>query len=288
MKFAIALFVLLGTAWAQDCGSPVVDPSRTDDFVSKIVGGTLATKNALPWQIHLGYKGGWFGSTQWICGGTIISSKWVLTAAHCIVTTSPSSFIVRVGQTDSSIQEASAKNYNVKRIIKHPSYNANTINNDVALLEIDGTIAFTDSVKAACLPAANSDCAPNSEGIASGWGETLPNGRNSIQVRYPWEEVRAVSTKLRQVKVKCVSRTTCNLADYYGGMITNGMLCAGTTGKDSCQGDSGGPFVQKGSDGKYQLIGVVSWGYGCGAVKKPGVYANVGTFRSWIQQNAGL
>jgi len=287
MKTIAILLGFVAVAYAADCGNPTVDPNpNRSDFFDKIVGGTIAVKDSLPWQCHLGYKSV-YGSNQFICGGTIIGSKWILTAAHCIISTSASAFTVRVGQHDSSIQEASARNYKVKRVIKHNLYNANTINNDIALIELTDAIVFTPSIQPACLPPALHDCASGSTGIASGWGETLPNGRNSIQMKYPWLEDRAVSTKLRQVKVNCVSRTTCNLADYYGGMITTGMVCAGTTGKDSCQGDSGGPFIQKNSAGKYEVIGVVSWGYGCGAVKKPGVYARVGNYINWIKGYTG-
>ncbi|XP_055354764.1 chymotrypsinogen A-like [Paramacrobiotus metropolitanus] len=285
MRSFVIILTILGAAFAQQCGRPDVDPARSDS-VDKIVGGTIVVKNSHPWQIHLGYRS--FLSTQWICGGTIIGSKWVLTAAHCIVTTSASAYTVRVGQHDSTLQEATAKNYKVKRVIKHPQYNDNTINNDIALLEIDGTIAFTGSVKAACLPPSGKDCTAGSTAIATGWGETSQNGRESIGTLFPWiQEERAVSTKLRQVKVSCVARTTCNLADYYGGMITTSMMCAGSYGKDSCQGDSGGPFVQKNSAGNYEVIGVVSWGIGCGANKKPGVYARVGQFVPWITGYTG-
>ncbi|XP_037087885.1 proclotting enzyme-like [Pollicipes pollicipes] len=73
----------------------------------------------------------------------------------------------------------------------------------------------------------------------------------------------------------------------FPGGFGDTKLCAAEKdgGKDACQGDSGGPMVLTGADGKYQLIGVVSAGVGCGTPGFPGVYTRVSAYLDWIQQN---
>ncbi|ROT77357.1 putative trypsin-1-like [Penaeus vannamei] len=105
---------------------------------------------------------------------------------------------------------------------------------------------------------------------ATGWGTTSSGGSSS--------------DTLREVDVTVLSNTACQSGSY-GSAIKDTMLCAGSTGKDSCQGDSGGPLVFKDGGGNYDQIGVVSWGYGCGARGYPGVYTRVNSYLDWIRTN---
>jgi len=98
-----------------------------------------------------------------------------------------------------------------------------------------------------------------------------------------------VASTLQNVTVPAISNQKCNEADYYGGAITESMLCAGYDEgqRDSCQGDSGGPIVKRiyNGDGTFtdKHVGVVSWGYGCAEAKKPGVYARISSGYGWIK-----
>ncbi|XP_048450123.1 hyaluronan-binding protein 2-like, partial [Rhincodon typus] len=125
----------------------------------------------------------------------------------------------------------------------------------------------TKYVRAACLP--DVELPLNSACYISGWGVT---------------EAGNGSQYLLEASVKLISQRSCNSATSYAGVIDDTMICAGNLegGVDSCQGDSGGPLTCV-KDGLYQVYGVVSWGDRCGMKNKPGVYAHVMTFLSWIQ-----
>ena len=107
---------------------------------------------------------------------------------------------------------------------------------------------------------------------------------------------------LQEVEVPHVGHFQCTV-EYFPYSITQGMICAGKSGKDSCQGDSGGPMIIKNEDGAVSLeviktnisykktiiqfqslVGVVSWGIGCGGFLKPGVYAEVAEYADWIEE----
>lgn len=149
----------------------------------------------------------------------------------------------------------------------HPSFNSGTLNNDVAIWKLASSIATSSTVGYATLAASGSD--PSGTLTVAGWGTTSSGGAS-------------LPTALRKVDVPVVSRSTCR-SNYSVSEITDNMFCAGFSagGKDSCQGDSGGPIVSSSK----QLVGIVSWGEGCAAANKPGVYARVGTLRSFIDAN---
>ncbi|CAL7945078.1 unnamed protein product [Xylocopa violacea] len=224
---------------------------------SQIVGGVEADIRDHPYQLSLHTSGH-------ICGASIISSKWAITAAHCVG--SPASrYVLRAGNTNKNM----GTRYSLKRITKHPKYNSQTIDYDVALLEIDGEIKLGTRAQPIGLP--SHEPAAGTMVNVTGWGTVQQGG--------------STTTNLMRVSVPIVSRKNCN--DVYSSLntITNRMICAGYTsgGKDACQGDSGGPLVAHGV-----LYGIVSWGYGCAQPKYPGVYTNVDSVRSWIKSISGV
>ena len=152
------------------------------------------------------------------------------------------------------------------------AYNSQSMDNDIVILKLKTALTFSNDVKPACLPAAN--FAPDTTGqkcYVSGWG-TLNSGAQSLP------------TALQYVDVPMITNAKCNQG--YGGAIKDNMICAGYDqgGKDSCQGDSGGPLVCN-VDGVAIITGVVSWGAGCAAAGKAGVYCRVTTFLDWIKAN---
>ncbi|XP_043583741.1 trypsin-2-like [Bombus pyrosoma] len=224
---------------------------------SQIIGGSQVDIGQHPHQLSLQTSGH-------ICGGSIISSNWAITAAHC-VGSAPSRYTIRVGSSHKDL----GTRYGIKNIIRHPKFNSQTIDFDVALLEIDGKIKFGTNVQP--IELANTEPWSSKMVNVTGWGALREGGSTSAQ--------------LMRVSVPIVSKSECGDAYRYMNEITDRMICAGYTsgGKDACQGDSGGPLTADGI-----LYGLVSWGYGCAKPQYPGVYTNVANLRSWIKTHSGV
>ncbi|KAI5273973.1 Trypsin-1 [Manis pentadactyla] len=219
----------------------VAFPVDDDD---KIVGGYTCGKNSLPYQVSL-------NSGYHFCGGSLISAQWVVSAAHCY----KSRIQVRLGEHNIEVTEGNEQFINSAKVIRHPNYNANDLNNDIMLIKLSSPATINSRVATVSLP--RSCAAAGTQCLISGWGNTLSSGQN-----YP--------ELLQCLNAPILSDSTCRNA--YPGEITSNMMCVGFLegGKDSCQGDSGGPVVCNG-----ELQGVVSWGYGCALKGKPGVYTKV-------------
>jgi len=229
----------------------------------RIVGGVETEANEYPWQVALVSAG---GSHPW-CGGSLITSQHVLTAAHCTAGASPSNIAVLVGEH--RIDDNNFNRISLSAITDHPGYNSGTLDNDFSILTLAEPVAFTQEVSPVCMPGEARQDFAGQLATVSGWG-TLQSGGNQ-------------PAALNEVDVTVQTNDQCNSA--YGGGITSNMICAADAGKDSCQGDSGGPMVVP-ENGRYALAGVVSWGYGCAMPEYPGVYARVTAQLDWIKQNA--
>jgi len=230
----------------------------------RIVGGQPATEGQLPYQVSVQTISG-----SHFCGGSIISSHVVVTAAHCVLGDSPRDIRIVAGELDRSSASGHEQTVNVIRIAVHEKYNSpSRFFNDIALLFLSNTnpLIFNDYVKPVPLPTQEQQT--NGSIIVSGWGATQQGGGlpNVLQ----WVELPTVDD------AKCAQQYSDETLDAH-------MLCAGFDqgGKDSCQGDSGGPLVS--TDGGY-LAGIVSWGYGCAQAGYPGVNTEVSYFIDWINE----
>ncbi|XP_056139688.1 transmembrane protease serine 5 [Lampris incognitus] len=234
----------------------------------RIIGGVEATLGRWPWQVSLYY------SNRHTCGGSIITSQWVVTAAHCVHNyrlPQVSSWVVYAGIVmRSSTKTAQSTGYAVERIIYNKNYNHRSHDSDIALMKLRTPLNFSDTIRPVCLPQYDHDLPGGTQCWISGWGYTQP------------DDVHVPDT-LKEAPVPLISTKKCNSSCMYNGEITPRMVCAGyTEGKvDACQGDSGGPLVCQ-DDNVWRLVGVVSWGTGCAEPNHPGVYTKVAEFLGWI------
>jgi len=243
-----------------------------------VVGGAPADPGEYPWQVALvdGTSTDFYG-TQF-CGGSLVASQWVLTAAHCITEDNGSispvgSLDVVAGIYNLDTPAAGYQRRDVIQIIRHPSWSEVTYDSDLALLKLNSpvTIGGSGETKTAVIPlvpALIGDLTGVNAWV-TGWGNT--------------ESIPEWPTQLHEVQLPIIANSTCNDASHYNGQITANMLCAGydAGGHDSCQGDSGGPMVVS-SSGQWKLAGIVSWGDGCAEPFSPGVYTRVSQYESWI------
>jgi hypothetical protein len=236
-----------------------------------IVGGSDTTIKDNPWQISLQTTDG-----QHFCGGSILSRKWVLTANHCIVINASQMRIV-AGATRLS-DTSSAQIRNVKRVVQYPGYVDPSRGKDVALLELASPLDLSKSgVQAIAIMTDNvAEDGATAEGVVArvtGWG-TLSSGGDSPDT-------------LQTVNVPLITNEQAQ-KHYPEEVIGEDQLAAAylnVGGKDACQGDSGGPLTVDTAYGR-ALAGVVSWGYGCADGSRPGMYARVSHFQSWLYANA--
>ncbi|UOQ73463.1 trypsin-like serine protease [Hymenobacter cellulosilyticus] len=261
MKTLRLLFLMLvglmlaPVAWAQD--------QKPD-----IVGGAPTTIDQVPWQVLMTINGldG--------CGGSIIGSRWILTAAHCVANKSPNDLRIYAGLTFRN-QKGSGQMYTIEQILVHPNYNAGTHDNDVALLLLSSPISTSANAQIISYATSSTVSAgltnPGVNATVSGWGRLSSGGSQPDQ--------------LYSVNLPIASNATANSQYNPSGFtITNGMLAAGLPqgGVDACQGDSGGPLIVRNSSGTPILAGVVSWGFGCADPRYLGIYARVSEYAPWI------
>ncbi|XP_055683275.1 trypsin-4-like isoform X2 [Lutzomyia longipalpis] len=200
--------------WSALCNNLKFLPKPISD--GRIVGGYEVNIEDFPFQVSLQL------SRRHICGGSIISERYILTAAHCTSGSSANKFRVRTGSSYHGKEGNYAK---VKNIIEHPDYNSETVDYDFSIVELDKPLKFNEKCNAIKLPSQDEDVEDETLLVVSGWGET--------------QNTNETNAKLRAVVVPKVNQENCNKAySVYGG-ITDRMICAGFEqgGKDACQGE---------------------------------------------------
>uniref|UniRef100_A0A9J7YFZ0 Zmp:0000001329 n=2 Tax=Cyprinus carpio TaxID=7962 RepID=A0A9J7YFZ0_CYPCA len=244
----------------SDTGSDI--SSVNED--TRIVGGQLQGQGGSPWQVLLRRE-----DEYGFCGGSLISLRWVVTAAHCLQQTPDH---VTIGDYDKMRPDKDEQKITVQKIILHPHFHDYTFDSDIALLYLSRPVTLGPFSVPACLPDANLATRllkPGEQGLVSGWGST--------------GFLRRSSRFLRKVVLPVADQMSCiNSTEH---VITDNMFCAGYLMEemDACTGDSGGPFVVN-YKGTWFLAGVVSWGERCAAEGKYGVYTRLGNYLPWIRE----
>ncbi|XP_013920479.1 PREDICTED: granzyme A-like [Thamnophis sirtalis] len=215
------------------------------DPCAQIIGGKESVPHSRPFMAKIK------DSKGCLCGGTLIKSNWVLTAAHCEITNDTKVILGIHSERDKAKQV-----FKVKKNISHPCYDNVTKENDIMLLQLNKQAQLNKNVTIVKLPQKYGDLKPRTQCLVAGWGFT---------------ESRKLSDVLREVNVTVIARTICNDKKHYNSdpIVTKNMVCAGDErgGNDACDGDSGGPLMCKG-----EQRGIVSFGIRCGCECYPGVY----------------
>ena len=204
-----------------------------------------------------------------VCGATLISAEYVLTAAHCIETTNPSDITLTAGMHNrqSNTETSTRQSRIVQAIYIHPQYDRLTVTNDIAILRVATPFTATIYVQPACLPGPEPQ--PSDEVTIVGWG--------ALALRGP------VNNILKQASTRIVGE--CEV--WWSQIDSSKQICVADPkdGNSACQGDSGGPILAQ-YQGQYVVSGVTSYGRDCntaGARNAPNVYTRVAAYKAWIK-----
>ncbi|GFU10450.1 protein masquerade [Nephila pilipes] len=239
----------------------------------RVVGGRTSMPGEWCWQVALINA-----KNQYLCGGALIGSRWVLTAAHCITSLvrNGDAIYVRVGDYDLASQYGTpgAQTQKVSTSYIHHNHNGQTLDNDIALLRLEHPVQLQESVCLVCLPARGAENNPGKRCTVTGYGYMDESGPIALKIReatLPIVEEKLCTEQVNKVTEKQF-------------ILPAGSFCAGgESGNDACQGDGGGPLTCE-NEGYYELTGLVSWGFGCGKENVPGVYVKVSSYIGWINQ----
>ncbi|XP_058121006.1 chymotrypsin-like [Anopheles ziemanni] len=235
---------------------------------ARIVNGNEATPGQFPYQIALLSE---FGGGTGLCGGSVLTNNYILTAAHCVVsgaTTLATGGTAIIGAHNRNVQGTTQQRirFSTSGIVRHPQYTPTNIRNDIAVVRLNSPITFNARVQPSRLPARS-----DTRQFGGVIGTVSRFDRTSTDVRY--------TTNLVMNNADCIAR-------WNTALIKPQNVClSGLNGRSSCKGDSGGPLAVQ--DGGSLQIGILSFGSAAScSVSIPSVYTRVSFFLEWIEANS--
>ncbi|XP_029958965.1 complement component 1, r subcomponent isoform X2 [Salarias fasciatus] len=256
------------------CGQP----TKHISYYQRIIGGSDAPDDTIPWQVLLSVSGD-------RGGGMVIADRWIMTAAHVLMRGSqvvPSS-TVRIYMGLNEVTENLSAYVFPSSLHVHPEYHNprhTDFNNDIALIKLQDPITFHSSIMPVCLPPEGAEYETGVIGLVSGFGTTGTINKRILTNKLKYLNLPLVSQQTCSASMTSLRRGTSEIPN-----LTDNMFCAGIPegGKDSCQGDSGGPFTLT-ENGRFWAAGIVSWGANCGMKDRYGVYTRVANYVNWIKK----
>uniref|UniRef100_A0A673NDP3 Acrosin n=1 Tax=Sinocyclocheilus rhinocerous TaxID=307959 RepID=A0A673NDP3_9TELE len=248
------------------CGQrPLLHPPKQ----LRISGGLSALEGAWPWQVSIQRM------ARHICGGSIISHRWVITASHCFRDSNNYKLGIVAGVNFRSRHGKGVQYRSVQQVIRHEEFNRSNYDNDLALLHLHYPLYFTKHVQPVCIMENEMDekQLSFSSCYITGWGSSVLEGMLFIT--------------LQEAEVNLIDTGICNQRSWYNGHVNDNMICAGFDkgGVDTCQGDSGGPLQCYSEDmQRFYLYGVTSHGEDCALPNKPGIYTRASRYTVWLRK----
>ncbi|CAL4069651.1 unnamed protein product, partial [Meganyctiphanes norvegica] len=274
------------------CRRPIYTPQRSGSTCGKSSSSGLLGRvktphyeqgdtefGQYPWQAAILKRGG--SQNTFECGAALIDDRHVMTASHCVEGLNAYEINIRLGEWDVAQENEFYKHVDIQAlsIYMHKDYNKGNLQNDIAIVRLSNSVDFINNphISPICLPANHVFVHRHQECHVTGWGKDTFSSAGRFQA------------VLKEVAVPLVDHYQCQNALRTTRLgrsfnLEQGMLCAGgEEGRDACTGDGGSPLVCRGGDGTFQLVGLVSWGIGCGEPGIPGVYVKVDQYLGWIK-----
>ncbi|TNM89048.1 elastase-1-like [Takifugu flavidus] len=238
--------------------------------MERVVGGVeVPYHSSWPWQVSLQYYSE--GSYRHFCGGTLIRTQWVMTAAHCVY--SPRSISVVLGDLILYHNDKTEQSRHVSNVYVHPEWKSDSISsgNDIALLKLSSPVSITSYVRTAYLPSFGEILPHNNICYLTGYGRTSTGG--------------GMPSRMRQVLLHSVDHQTCTSSGWWGSTVKPSMICAGGGSQSGCNGDFGGPLNCL-VNNHYYVHGIASFvsGMGCNTHQKPTVFTRVSAYTTWMNK----